>query len=257
MSASTSATTYELIYWPGAPGRGEHVRLALEEAGASYSDTSRLENSMEIVAAQMGEANLGDKTNPPPFAPPILKHGDVVISQTPNILMYLGPKLGLSASGTENDVYWINALALTVLDGLSNEVHDCHHPIAKELYYEDQKEESIRRSKEWVKHRLPKHLGYFEKVLTGEASGDGPWLYKGVLTYADLVLFHCLDGTMFQFPKACELAKKSGKFEKVFHLYDAVKARPNITAYLASDRRWAYSPLGIYRYYEELDVVAE
>ncbi|KAI1329418.1 glutathione S-transferase domain-containing protein [Xylariaceae sp. FL0255] len=256
MSSSASAY-YELIYWPGAPGRGEHVRLAFEEAGVPYSDTSQMENAMEIVAAQTDATNRGDKTNPPPFVPPILNHGDIVFSQTPNILVYLGPKLGLSASGTANDVYWISALALTALDGLSNEVHDCHPPIAKELYYEDQKQGSIRKSKEWVKFRLPKHLGYFDKVLSGGASGDGPWLYKGVLTYADLVLFHCLDGTMFQFRKASELAKKSGQFNRVFQLYDAVRARPNIKTYLSGDRRWAYSSLGIYRYYEELDVVAE
>jgi glutathione S-transferase len=113
--------------------------------------------------------------------------------------MYLGPQLGLAASGKPNDVYWINALALTAFDGLSDEVHDCHHPISKELYYEDQKVESIRRSKEWVKMRLPKHLAYFQKVLTGKASGDGPWLFRGVLTYADLVLFQVSNRSSFHY----------------------------------------------------------
>jgi glutathione S-transferase len=28
--------TYELYYWPGIQGRGEFIRLALEEAGAPY-----------------------------------------------------------------------------------------------------------------------------------------------------------------------------------------------------------------------------
>jgi glutathione S-transferase len=102
--------------------------------------------------------------------------------------MYLGPKLGLAGS-KENDVWRANALALTALNGLSNEVHDCHHPIAVELYYEDQKAESTRRSKEWVKTRLPKHLGYWEKVLKSEENGKGPWLLGNDFTYADLVLF--------------------------------------------------------------------
>jgi glutathione S-transferase len=38
----------------------------------------------------------------------------------------------------------------------------------------------------------------------------------------------------------------------VFKLYDAVKERPNIKDYLASDRRRPYSD-GIYRYYPELE----
>ncbi|KAK7754604.1 hypothetical protein SLS62_003387 [Diatrype stigma] len=254
------AATYELLYWPGAPGRGEHIRLALEEAGASYSDTARLgmQACGDIVWAQMGDDNLGDATNPPPYAPQILRHGDLLISQTSNILSYLGPRLGLvpTGPGKENDIYKINGLVLTALDGLSNEVHDCHHPIAKELYYEDQKTEAIRRSKEFIKTRLPKHLGYFEKVLKGEASGDGPWLYGGTLTYADLVLFQCLDGTQYAFPKVISAAKESGKYNRLFQHYEAVKSRPRISAYLASERRQGYT-LGIYRYYEELDVLPE
>lgn len=203
---------YELIYWPGIPGRGEFIRLALEEGGAEYTDTAQEEarekgKGMEKVAAQIDPENVGDEFNPPPLAPPILKHGDLVISQMPNILLYLGPKLGLvpSDEGEEGDpdaLYRVNALALTALDGLCNEVHDCHHPIASGLYYEDQKEEALRKSQDFVRNRLPKFLAYFERVLKGKASGDGPWLYGGRLTYADLVLFqvslHC-----FEFLFAC------------------------------------------------------
>lgn len=177
------APPYELIYYGGVPGRGEHVRLALEEAGAPYTDTATLplDKCREAVTTVLE----GQQGNPPYYAPPTFKHGDLIISQTSNILLYLGPKLGLAGSG-ENDRYKVNALALTAMDGLSNELHDCHHPIAVELYWEDQKEESHRRSKEWVKNRLPKHLGYWEKVLT---SSGGPWLLGDQFTYADLVLF--------------------------------------------------------------------
>ncbi|CAG9979525.1 unnamed protein product [Clonostachys byssicola] len=247
---------YELIYWPGAPGRGEHVRLALEESGATYSDTARLgmEECGGIVWAQMGDTNFGDKANAPPYSPPILKHGDLLIPQTSNILMYLAPRLGLAPTDDALAIYRLNALVLTALDGLSNEVHDTHHPIAKELSYEDQKTEALRRGQEFVKTRLPKHLSYWERVLKGEASGDGPWLHNGTFTYADLVMFQCIDGTLFAFPKVMAAAKESGKYDRVFALYEAVKARPRIAAYLASERRQKYS-IGIYRYYEEMDVV--
>lgn len=189
---SSKDVPYHLVYWPGLPGRGEHIRLAFEEAGAEYTDTAHIKDGVNEVLAQIDSKNTGDDTNPPPLAPPILKHGDLTISQTPNILLYLGPKLGLAPKPSDDDedgLFIVNGLALTALDGLSNEPHDCHHPIASGLYYEDQKEESLRKSKDYVANRLPKFAGYFERVLKGKASGDGPWLYGGKLTYADLVLF--------------------------------------------------------------------
>ncbi|KAB5576140.1 hypothetical protein GE09DRAFT_1169866 [Coniochaeta sp. 2T2.1] len=252
---SSKDVPYELIYWPGIPGRGEHIRLALEEAGAEYTDTAHIEGGMDQVVSYIKGEKPDDDINTPGLAPPWLKHGDLVISQTPNILLYLGPRLGLvpSSDGNDDHRYRVNALALTALDGLSNEPHDCHHPVAIQLYYEDQKTESKRKSEDYVKNRLPKFLGYFERVLKSKASGDGPWLYNGQLTYADLVLYHCLNGVKFMFPKAVSKYEKSGDYSGVFKLYEAVEERPRIKEYLASNRRQKYS-LGIYRYYEELDI---
>lgn len=134
---SSKDVPYELIYWPGIPGRGEHIRLALEEAGATYTDTAQIEKGMDQVTAQIADSNIGDDLNPPPLAPPILRHGDLLISQTSNILLYLGPRLGLVPAEDDEEhpdaLYKVNALALTALDGLSNEVHDTHHPIASGL----------------------------------------------------------------------------------------------------------------------------
>ncbi|KAK0616119.1 glutathione S-transferase [Bombardia bombarda] len=251
---------YHLIYWPGFPGRGEPIRLALEEAGAIYTDTAHAEGGVnEVLAHIKGEQPFADDAaNPPVFAPPILKHGELTINQTPNILLYLGARLGLApSSDSEEDPdgsYKVNELALTALDGLSNEVHDCHHPISVNLYYEDQKAESKKRAEDYVKTRLPKFLGYFERVLGSRASGEGPWLYGGQLTYADLVLFQCVDGLKFMFPKAIAKLQREEKYAKVLQEhYEAVKARPKIKAYLESDRRQKYSN-GMYRYYEELDI---
>lgn len=249
----TSSSSYELIYWPGMPGRGEHIRLLLEEAGASYTDTA-LTTGASAVLEHIDPSNLGDATNPPVCAPPILKHGDVLINQTPNILLYLGVQLGLAGETDDNEGvgrYKINELALTALDGLSNEPHDCHHPVATGLYYEDQIPESKRKSEDYVKNRLPKFLGYFERVLKGEASKGGKYLYGGAVTYADLVLFQCVDGLKFMFPGAMERMEKEGKFAGVFGLYERIRGRERIKGYLQSERRQKYSN-GIYRYYEEL-----
>jgi len=183
--------SYHLIYWPGFPGRGEHVRLVLEKAGADYTDTAATEGGIDEVLAYVQGETPDDGVNPPILAPPILRQGELVISQTPNIVLYLGNRLGLLPNPEEDPdgLYRVNELVLTALDGLSNEVHDCHHPIAVSLYYEDQKLESKRRAEDYVKSRMPKFFTYFERVLSSKASGDGPWLYGGKLTVADLILF--------------------------------------------------------------------
>ncbi|KAK3325140.1 glutathione S-transferase [Apodospora peruviana] len=246
---------YHLIYWPGLPGRGEHVRLVLEEAGAEYTDTAHTDDGIKEVLQHINAEVPDDGVNPPICAPPILRHGEVLINQTPNIILYLGTQLGLVPDPKDEPagIYRVNELVLTALDGLSNEPHDCHHPIAIGEYYEDQKEESLRKSQDYVKNRLPKFLGYFERVLRSKSSGHGPWLYGGQLTVADLVLFQCLDGIKFMFRKAVKKLEKDGNYSKVFALHEAVKQRPNIKDYLESDRRQQYSN-GIYRYYEELDI---
>ena len=184
-----SQPEYELIYWPGLPGRGEFVRLLFEEAGVPYSDIAKTpDQAVPAVMSYISAENRGDAHNPPPMAPPILKHGELVINQLPNILLYLAPKLGLAPK--EGDaVYHLNQISLTIIDGLVNEIHDTHHPIAVGLYYEDQKEEAKKRSKYFIKDRLPKFFGYMQRVLEAKTSGQGPWLYGDSLTYVDLVLF--------------------------------------------------------------------
>ncbi|GFP58857.1 hypothetical protein ACSS6W_008401 [Trichoderma asperelloides] len=244
-------TEYELVYWPGLPGRGEVVRVLFEETGTPYIDTAKSKKAVEAVCSFSDLKNVGDETNPPKFAVPVLKHGELVINQLPNILLYLAPKLGLGpASG--DGVYHLNEIALTILDGFLNEVHETHHPIATSQYYEDQKDEAKKRSKAFREERLPKYLAYVQRVLDGKKSGEGGWLYGGELTYVDLVLFQCLDGTKYAFPKTLEKYREGGKYDGVFKLYDAVKERPNIKAYLESERRTNYAE-GIWRHYPELE----
>ncbi|ETS03881.1 glutathione S-transferase [Trichoderma reesei RUT C-30] len=256
--SSKTGPEYELIYWPGIPGRGEVVRLLFEEAGVAYKDTAKGSRAVPTVLAHSAPESAGDASNPPTFAPPVLRHGDLVINQLPNILLYLAPKLGLGprlglvdGGKGEVEVYHLNELALTILDGLLAEVHETHHPIATDQYYDEQKAEAKKRAKGFREARLPKFLGYLQKVLDGERSGGSGWLY-GEFTYVDLVLFQCLDGTKYAFPKTVEKLKKTGKYDGVFKLYEAVRERPNIKAYLESDRRIAYAD-GIWRYYPELE----
>jgi glutathione S-transferase len=239
---------YELYYWPGLQGRGEFVRLALEEAGAEYVDIARGSGKGgNGMAALM--AVLNSKSEPHlPFAPPFLRDGDLTISHVANILMYLGPKLGL-APKMESMRYVANGLQLTVTDIVA-EVHDTHHPIASGLYYEDQKDAAKARSVEFIRRRIPKFMGYFERELKQNPKGAGHIVGPG-LTYVDLSLFQLIEGLCYAFPRAMKTFDTH--YPALRALCEMVRARPNIARYLASGRRIPFNETGIFRHYPELD----
>jgi glutathione S-transferase len=233
---------YELYYWPQIQGRGEFVRLALEEAGADYLDVARRSGGQDKMLKLMEGARLEH----PPFAPPFLKAGKLMIAQAANILLYLGDRLDL-APRAEDGRLWTHQLQLTVTDFVK-EVHDTHHPIAASLYYEDQKRESKRFTACFLRDRLPKYMGYFERVL---ARSSGPHLVGRKLTYADLSVFQLVEGLRHAFPNGMKRAER--KLPRVTALHERVAVRPNIAAYLRSDRRIPFNTMGIFRYYKELD----
>jgi glutathione S-transferase len=234
---------YELYYWPRIQGRGEFVRLALEEAGADYVDVARVRKS---GMAAMTKLMQGRRVATPSFAPPFLKAGKLIVGQTANILLYLGGRHGL-APANEPGRLWVHQLQLTIAD-LVAEVHDTHHPVASALYYEDQKKEAKRRAEDFRKSRAPKFFGYFERLLT---SGSGPFLTGRKLTYVDLSLFQMIEGLRYAFPQATRRLER--EVPKVVALHDRVMARPRIADYLASKRRIPFNDMGIFRHYRELD----
>ena len=238
---------YELYYWPMIQGRGEFVRLALEEAGARYRDVAREGGKGAGVAALLRLLNDRSAARPP-FAPPFLKSGRLVIGQTANILWFLGPRHGL-APKDEGGRIWTHQLQLTMADFLV-EIHDTHHPVSGNLYFEEQKKEARRRSADFLKARAPKFLGYFERVLSRNARGDR-YLVGAALTYADLSMFQIISGLSYAFPRA--MAKMARAHRRLLALHARVQERPRIAAYLASPRRVPFSNQGIFRHYAELD----
>jgi glutathione S-transferase len=233
---------YQLFYWPEIQGRGEFVRLALEEAGADYDDVARHGDGEARMMAMM--QNEGEKR--PPFAPPFLKAGRLVIAQAAEILFYLGPPLKL-APAEEAGRLWLHQLQLTVTD-LVKEIHDTHHPLGSALYYEDAKPEAKRYSENFLERRAPKYLGYFEKVLT---RSGGPYLLGRKFTYIDLSVFQVVEGLRYAFPRGMKRIER--KVPGLIEMHDRVAERPNVKAYLASERRIPFNESGIFRHYPELD----
>jgi glutathione S-transferase len=238
---------YELYYWPSIQGRGEFVRLALEEGGADYVDVARMKRKDMGIPALMRMLEKAPAGRVP-FAPPILKAGKQVIAQTANILLYLGPRLGLVPKAEPTRI-WAHELQLTIADFVA-EVHDVHHPVGAGFYYEDQKREAKRRAENFRKERLPKFLGYFERVLKSNPRGDRHMVGDS-LSYIDLSVFQVIEGLHYAFPRA--MRRLQSKARRLCDLHDAVTERPRIAAYLASERRIPFNTQGIFRHYPELD----
>jgi glutathione S-transferase len=234
---------YELYYWPTIQGRGEFIRLALEEAGADYVDVAR---RGKAGMAAMQKLLEGRRLAHPPYAPPFLKAGRDIIAQTALILFYLGPRLDL-APAREAERMWAHQLQLTVSD-LVVHIHDTHHPVSGWLYYEEQKPAAKRRTEDFWRYRVPKFLGYFERVLK---QNGGTHMVGRRLCYVDLSLFQIVEGLRYAFPKRMKRFER--KVPLLVALHDRVAKRPRIAAYLASPRRIPFSQWGIYRYFKELD----
>lgn len=224
--------TYELFYWQGIPGRGEFVRLAFVAAGA------------EFVEAGM----QADNGATPSFAPPFLKHGGKTIGQTSNILLYLGGRLGL-APDDEAGRLWTHQIQLTIADFV-DEIHDSHHPVGSGLYYEEQRAEALRRAQSFREERAPKFLGWFETILTRNPAGPDHLSGDG-LSYADLSLFHVIEGLRYAFPNL--MARLEPDYPNAVNLHERVRRLPQIAAYLESPERRPFNQDGIFRHYPELD----
>ena len=240
---------YELHYWPTIQGRGEFVRLALEAAGAPYVDVARGDAGAGQGMPAMLH-HLEDTTSVhPPFAPPFLKDGALLVGQTAAILQYLAPTLKLVAR-SEQARTWTHQIQLTIADMVA-EAHDTHHPVGNDLYYEDQQPEALRRARSFCSVRMPKFLQWFEQIVARNPAG-ARFLVGGKLSYADLSLFQLVEGLRYAFPLAA--ARALAQTPQVVQLHDRVAALPKVAAYLRSPRRIAFNEQGIFRRYPELDV---
>jgi glutathione S-transferase len=236
---------YELFYWPSIQGRGEFVRLALEQAGVAYVDVARHPRGEHALMRRLDDDDISHL----PFAPPFLKAGKLVIGQTANILLFLGTRHALAPADQAGRL-WTHQLQLTVAD-LVTEVHDTHHPVGAALYYEEQKAAARRRAADFRKQRLPKYLGYFERVLNRNGSG---YMVGNALSYVDLSIFQITAGLRYAFPRA--MAQSKGEYPGLDALCRRVAALPRISAYLHSKRRLRFNRQGIFRHYPELDAPA-
>jgi glutathione S-transferase len=232
---------YELYYWPEIQGRGEFVRLVLEDADCDYVDAAREPGGYDRIEAVLG----GERDGVLPLAPPVLYAGPIVVAQTAAITSFLGERHGL-APGDERGRLGALTIALTIAD-LVAEAHDTHHPITVEERYEKQKAAAHDRAAAFRRTRIAKFLGYLERNL--ERNGDV--LVGTHVSYVDLAAFQVVEGLSYAFPRA--MARLRGDIPRLLALRDRVAQRPRLLRYLTSPRRVPFNEQGIFRHYPELD----
>jgi glutathione S-transferase len=232
---------YELYYWPEIQGRGEFVRLVLEDAGCDYVDVAREPGGYDQLRAVLS----GKRDGVLPFAPPVLYAGSIVVAQTAAITSFLGARHGLAPSAEAERLAALT-IALTIAD-LVAEAHDTHHPIAVDQRYETQKAAALERAAAFRRARIPKFLGYLEHNL--ERNGDV--LVGSATSYVDLAAFQVVEGLSYAFPRA--MARVAPSVPRLLALRDRVAQRPRLLRYLTSPRRLPFSEQGIFRHYPELD----
>lgn len=238
---------YELFYWPSIQGRGEFIRLAFEDKCADYIDVAR-EDGPGLGVEVLMRLLDGPALERPPFAPPFIRAGRLVIAQTAQILNYLGPRLGLVPK-SESGRLWAHQLQLTLEDFIG-EIHGVHHPIASSLYFHQQQREARRRAQYFTTGRAAQFLGYFENVLACNRAGSGYMIGRS-LTYVDLSMFQLVAGLRYALPGM--MARLEPEIPGLAVLHERVAQRPAIAAYLESGRRIPFNEDGIFRHYPELD----
>jgi glutathione S-transferase len=233
--------SYRLWYWPSIQGRGEFVRLAMEAAHVPYVDCARQQGAKALIE------NMTAHDRRAPFAPPYLEMPGFTVAQVADILFFLASRHDAIGPETEADGFWAQQLQLTVTDVVA-EVHNVHHPVALDDYYDGQKEEAARAARGFRENRMPKFLGYFEKAVR---NNDGDWTVGARWSHVDTSLFQLIEGLRYMFPRRMEAIE--GDYPALIELHHRVAELPGIAAYLKSDRRIAFNTDGIFRHYPELD----
>ena len=171
-----------------------------------------------------------------------------MIGQTANILLYLGPRHGL-APKAEAGRLWLHQLQMTIADFVL-EIHDTHHPLGPSLYYEDQRGAGQETHRGILEASACRNISDISSDCW--RSSGGSWVAGRRVSYVDLSLFQIVAGLRYAFPKRMKAFERG--IPGLVDLHDRVAVRPNIKAYLASDRRIAFNEEGIFRRYKELDV---
>jgi glutathione S-transferase len=196
----------KLIYFP-ISGRAEFVKLVFEDKGEKY----------EFVPYDGDKTKYGDVL---PFGQvPVLQIDGMNLAQTGTIVRYLSKKFGYYPQDIKEATR-----AEMILDGTFDLIQKYFQTIfAKTLSPDEFHKQAIT----W--------LGYFDKLL--KQHKDGKEWYTSTFSFADLAVFHVTDVCVHYIG-----AEILSHVPALKSHYERVGARPNIAAFVKSDRRGKVAP---------------
>jgi len=201
---------YRLFYW-ALRGRGEQIRLLLNELGEAYEDihVSKAGRFKAMRDEGPGTLSFGSV--------PMLQDGDFTLVQGPAIMNYLGRKHGIMPTD-------VRAAARTEAMVLGAE--DMRMAYFRTLGDGKAEKQAKFVAGAWMERWLPAWAGALE------LNGDTGYLVGPSLTQADIAVWDALDAVVTW----VDGASLAG-FPRVERFYESIRVRPGIAAYLASDRR--------------------
>ena len=197
----------------------------LDICGATWTDVGRTKGFAAVLPYVKGEA-----AGYPVLFPPILKHGDVVMNQTPAILMYLAALYGLEPANVVERAHAME-VSLLALDCLSN-AEKAYHPKEAHGSYASQHKEAEPTIAAFMESRLPRFLAVFERAFAANPTGSG-WAVGGALSFADVVLYNFARGYRSSQPAHWAANAAIPLLKAHAAKMDAL---PRVAAFLASDR---------------------
>ncbi|KAL8726351.1 MAG: hypothetical protein Q9166_006758 [cf. Caloplaca sp. 2 TL-2023] len=190
-------------------GRGQVVRLLWEDAGIAYEDIRySFEEYPEYKKSIIAEKN-------PTATIPVVELNGKILTQSYAILRRLARQLGKYDGETEEEKYWADVIWRTLF------ISAFFSPNKGEAYPKHQQTDRNHFLK-----ALETHLNSHELSL------QGPYVIGNTFTYADMVLYQILhDEDLTQ-----DGRKGLQEYPRLKQLVDAVEGRPNVKAFLESDR---------------------
>ncbi|ETO26072.1 hypothetical protein RFI_11066 [Reticulomyxa filosa] len=207
---------WELFYY-GITGRGEFVRILFAEAGVTFKESNdvRGTESKNFVAFGGKPSEL----NFPAFAPPLVRHNKVYVSQTNTVVRYVATKLHLLPAD-ELDQFYADVIMANIQD-INSE-------------FSNKSSAKPEEKEEWLKTRAANWLKLLSEPLV-HGGKEKEYYFGNKISYADLVV------TIFLETLEHVLGKKyeefvSKPFHALHHLRERVEKRPNIHKFL-EDRK--------------------
>ncbi|KAI9495009.1 glutathione S-transferase [Zychaea mexicana] len=199
-----SLANLKLVYFSfGTVGRGESIKLLLEDAGVPHEYDFIDRDAWEPV-----KQKLIDEGHPFACVPYLEADGQKYFASTP-ILRFVTKKLGKYRGSNDDEEQFVDACADFADDWYFAQLKSMLNPTDKAL------------KEDYVTNHAPKHFARFERIY---GHNQGPYILGSEISYADFMVYHTIDDQ--------KQTQNLKEFPNLAKFIEAFIARPTMAKYL-------------------------